>query len=317
MLIRRPQASGVAREVSERALRTVGEELRAARLRRGEELQDIAAYLRIKPAYLSALEEGNVAATPGRPYALGFLRSYGQYLGLDGKLLAASLKPAVEATTPAAPLCHREPPNESRRPTFAALAASLVLAGGLYAGYRVFTVDRGELPVAVAEAPAAVELPPVLTAPPKNHRPQRSSPSRRRRCRAHPWPTSPAPSRPKAPRSNARRRSRWSSADGEPAVAPPIAEQVTTGRVVLVAHDSSWIQLRSADRAFVRSRTLQPGERFAVPERDDLVLSTGNAGGVEIVFDGRGLGPVGAAGAVVKNLSLAPEALQQRAASAH
>jgi cytoskeleton protein RodZ len=314
MLIRRPQASGIAREVSERALRTVGEELRAARLQRGEELQDIAAYLRIRPAYLSALEEGNVAATPGRPYAIGFLRSYGDYVGLDGKLLAANLKPAVEAATPAPPLSHREPLSESRRPTFAVLVASLVLAGGFYAGYRVFTVDRGEPPLAVAEAPAAVELPPpaVATTP----EPSPAASVVQAEAPRTPTPDAASALAAESPSGVAATPAVLVSVEGDALATKPPASQVGEGRVVLVARDSSWIQLRSADRAFVRSRTLQPGERFVVPERNDLALSTGNAGGLEILLDGRSLGLVGAPGAVVKNLPLAAERLQQRAAAA-
>ena len=67
--------------------------------------------------------------------------------------------------------------------------------------------------------------------------------------------------------------------------------------------------------AFVRTRTLEPGERFAMPDRNDLALSTGNAGGLEILLDGQSVGPAGAPGAVVKNLSLAPDALRQRVAA--
>ena len=78
---------------------------------------------------------------------------------------------------------------------------------------------------------------------------------------------------------------------------------------MLVARDNSWIQIRSPDRSFVRTRTLLAGERFVVPERDGLALWTGNAGGIEIEVDGRSQGFVGASGAVVRNLSLAPVSL--------
>src|SRR5262245_42568550 len=45
------QPSAALRADSEHALQAVGRELRAARLARGEDLDDISAYLRIKPAY--------------------------------------------------------------------------------------------------------------------------------------------------------------------------------------------------------------------------------------------------------------------------
>ena len=51
-------------------------------------------FLRIRPSYLFAIEEGDLDAMPGRPYALGFLRSYCDYLGFDGKAVAAEVKDA-------------------------------------------------------------------------------------------------------------------------------------------------------------------------------------------------------------------------------
>lgn len=311
MLKRRPQAPGDAREVSERALRTVGEELRAAREARGEELQDIAAYLRIRPAYLTALERGNVAAIPGRTYAVGFLRSYGNYLGLDGGLLVISLRPAVEAATPVRPSSQREPLNEDRRPTFAVMTASLLLAGALYGGYHLFATDRADPPL-VAEAPVAIPLPTssVVAEP---HAAVRLPLAL---AESEPAPAADVTSAVAAETPAAADATPDSlvSPEGDQPASSPAAADAVVGRVVLLARDTSWIQVRSADRTFVRTRTLQAGERFVAPERDDLVLFTGNAGGLEILLDGHSIGPVGAPGAVVKDLSLAPNSLQRRAA---
>ena len=77
-------------EPSDDRLRRLGELLRSTRLARNEELSHAAAWLKIRPAYLAALEEGDLAAMPGPAYATGFLRSYADHLGLDGADLAAS-----------------------------------------------------------------------------------------------------------------------------------------------------------------------------------------------------------------------------------
>ena len=84
---------------------------------------------------------------------------------------------------------------------------------------------------------------------------------------------------------------------------------------MLLAHESSWVQVRSAARDYVRTRTLQPGERFVLPDRADLALWTGNAGGLELLLDGQSLGRAGALGAVVRDLPLTPESLRQRMAA--
>ena len=62
----------------------VGGLLRASRMRRNEELGDVAKILRIRLVYMEAIEEGRFDDLPGATYAVGFIRSYSQHLGLDG-----------------------------------------------------------------------------------------------------------------------------------------------------------------------------------------------------------------------------------------
>ena len=80
-------------------------------------------------------------------------------------------------------------------------------------------------------------------------------------------------------------------------------------RVVLRATKDSWVQVMSADGSLLLTRVLRPGDRYLVPNRDDLVLMTGNAGGIEIVVDGSIVAAIGPVGAVRHNVSLVPERL--------
>jgi cytoskeleton protein RodZ len=52
------------------------------------------------------------------------------------------------------------------------------------------------------------------------------------------------------------------------------------------------------------SRVLRAGETWPVPARPDLVLTTGNAGGTVLVVDGVASAPLGASGAVRRDLPL-------------
>ena len=56
---------------AESLMREVGAQLRRRRLERGEDLDDVAKSLRIKASYLVEIEQGDLTALPGRPYALG------------------------------------------------------------------------------------------------------------------------------------------------------------------------------------------------------------------------------------------------------
>src|ERR1700748_1227444 len=67
---------------SECPLQTVGQDLRAARLRRGDEIAQVSRALKIRKDHLEALEEDRLEDLPGKNYALGFVRSYARHLGL-------------------------------------------------------------------------------------------------------------------------------------------------------------------------------------------------------------------------------------------
>jgi helix-turn-helix protein/uncharacterized protein DUF4115 len=64
----------------------IGSSLREAREKRGVALEDVQKELRIRERYLTALEEENWAALPGDAYTRAFLRSYAEFLGLNGTL---------------------------------------------------------------------------------------------------------------------------------------------------------------------------------------------------------------------------------------
>jgi cytoskeletal protein RodZ len=64
----------------------IGNSLREARLRQGYELPRVEADTKIRAKYLRALEEEHFELLPGETYVKGFLRTYAEYLGLDGQL---------------------------------------------------------------------------------------------------------------------------------------------------------------------------------------------------------------------------------------
>jgi cytoskeleton protein RodZ len=221
------------------ALRQIGRELRDARLARGEDLRDIAAFLCIRPDHLAALENGDLAGTPGRVYALGFLRSYADRLGLDGDLLVAWLKASFQVAGPPAPS------PRTGRAMYAAALAVLLLAGASVVAYRAMAPElprsypkEGRAPSPVAADIAVPAREPIDVA-------------------------SAAAARPTALDVLAVR-------DGEDAAIGSAPGPGT--RVVLLGRTDGWIQLRSGDRSFVRSRTLATGQRLGLLARPDLLL---------------------------------------------
>jgi cytoskeleton protein RodZ len=87
----------------------IGNSLREARLRQGLEIPRIEADTKIRGKYLRALEEEQFEVLPGDTYVKGFLKTYADYLGLDGQLYldefnsrfaAAEEIAAAQAATP-------------------------------------------------------------------------------------------------------------------------------------------------------------------------------------------------------------------------
>lgn len=64
----------------------IGNSLREARVRQQLELSEVELATKIRSRYLRALEEENFETLPAQTYVKGFLRTYADYLGLDGQL---------------------------------------------------------------------------------------------------------------------------------------------------------------------------------------------------------------------------------------
>jgi cytoskeletal protein RodZ len=64
----------------------IGNSLREARMRQQLDWPQIELATKIRSKYLQALEDEQFGILPAQPYVKGFLRTYAEYLGLDGQL---------------------------------------------------------------------------------------------------------------------------------------------------------------------------------------------------------------------------------------
>jgi cytoskeleton protein RodZ len=94
----------------------IGEVLKRARTRQKVDIQTVEERTKIRTKYLRALENEEWEVLPGHPYAKGFLRTYAQFLGLDGDALVDEYRRTVESSLGAnAPAQFSEPVLEQRR----------------------------------------------------------------------------------------------------------------------------------------------------------------------------------------------------------
>jgi cytoskeleton protein RodZ len=92
-------------------------------------------------------------------------------------------------------------------------------------------------------------------------------------------------------------------ADGSPA-APAV------DRIVLRANADTWLSVKDRSGAILLNRTMKSGETWPVPPRPDLLLTTGNAGGTDVLVDGAAIPSLGASGAVRRDLLLDPDRIK-------
>lgn len=89
------------------------------------------------------------------------------------------------------------------------------------------------------------------------------------------------------------------------------APAATSAGIVIKAVDNSWVQIRDTNsNETVVTRLLRAGEQITVDAKPGLMLSTGNAGGLEIIVDGTTVPSIGGPGTVRRNVSLDPDRLK-------
>jgi cytoskeleton protein RodZ len=106
-------------------------------------------------------------------------------------------------------------------------------------------------------------------------------------------------------------------ATADPGYVPQVYGQGNaSARIVIVATGDSWVQIRGPNDELLLTRILHEGDVYNVPNRQGLVLMTGNAGGLEIWVDAKQLGELGPTGAVRRDIALDPGLMLQQFGSA-
>src|SRR3989344_1651863 len=73
-------------------MRTAGELLQEARLKKKQSIQEIADAIKVKQDYLEALEKDNFEALPSATFTKGFLRKYASRLGVNPDTVVAMFR---------------------------------------------------------------------------------------------------------------------------------------------------------------------------------------------------------------------------------
>ncbi len=284
----------------------VGDILKQAREGYNLTLEQVEQDIKIRVRILDALERGEFGAiVGGMPYIIGHARSYADYLRLDTDTVITTLKENMGGIPKRAPeLVFPAPANDSPLPNkrliwgSVAVVAVIMLGGALLSSWR----DGDTIP----EVPQTLRQPLTLdtTKPSDENVAQQAA------------ALAPAA----APVSDAAQSMLPAGAIAN-TVPTPVANAVPEAApaveapppLVMKAIQDSWMEVRTSDGKIVYSGLLKSGKSLVLREkRNDLLLTTGNAGGIEIYLNGQALPQMGPVGQVRKNVSLDPAQLQTK-----
>lgn len=255
----------------------VGEILRRTRVHYNQSLMEVEGALRIRSNQLQAIEEGNFNQMPGRVYAIGFVRSYSEYLGLDGDKMVALFKEQYAAFRKRPDLNFPVTMTGGRLPHPYIIMGSLVAAILFVAFWSIVMLPKHtresipEVPEELMQTslsmigePSAEEV--VIDDTPVSEAVEMATPD-----------------------------------------LVPTSTTVKADKVEIVVSENSWTEIKDAEGNAILRRILRAGDKYIVPDGEagkGLTMSTGNAGGVTVFIGGKKLGTLGAPAKVRRNVPL-------------
>lgn len=277
-----------------------GEHLRREREMRGISLDEIVATTKIGRRLLVALEAEQFELLPGGIFNKSYVRAYAKCVGMDEDEAVAEYLQAAHETPPDtrviaqqhASIHSNRPHQGSGFPIMPVLILLVVVAGGI-GGWKVYQ-DRllgrqkrealpaeSSSPGPTATVPAASNSQPASSvaaapqsAPPAaaNSTVQAASPA--------PKPTEPA-----------------ESATGQPATTNSSAAASaadTPFEVTVRPKEAAWVSIKSDGQYVVRG-IIRPPDVKTIRATNQVVFFTGNAGAVEVTFNGKSVPLTGGA----------------------
>jgi cytoskeleton protein RodZ len=287
---------------------SIGDTLRRERLRRGLNLDTVAAETKIGRYLLEAIETNQFDRLPGGVFTRSFVRQYAHLLGLDEEEIVAELRQQFEEPADVAPT--PEPPHSplglpplpslddvrDRFRSDSSTAAFVVLAcAGVYTLWQ-----KSRPPATQTHAVAAAPQSARHVAEPASLKP------------GAPTPAEPPKSEFRAAEVTESGTIRIPAEAGrspdppkpsEPAAKPrgfPVAM-----RVAFTASEPVWVSIKSdGTRAYTGTIEGQQSKQFDASRK--MTVLVGNAGALEISLNGKQVGPIGPRGEI-RLLVLTPQ----------
>lgn len=264
---------------------TLGKYLKNHRESKKISLRDVSKNTRVREHILRAIEEDQLDLLPAATYVRGFLLAYAKYLRLDPDDVLLryerALKGEPAAPPPPQPLKPKRkiPPSQPSKPKQKVLwntKQMWVVVGVIVASFIIFyffSPYSSKLPIEPLPERSVEGKPSIVPSP-------------------------PAAATTRTPEEKPVVEARKPLTPSSPVTATTSVQEKKALSLQLKAAEETWVSLQVDDQP-EREMTFKPGEGSSVQASNRIRMKLGNAGGLDLILNGRPLGKFGKSGEVV------------------
>jgi len=274
---------------------TLGKYLKSQRESKKISLREVAKNTRVREPILRAIEEDQHTLLPPPTYVKGFLLAYAKYLGLDSNDVLLRYERVLKGepiTPPSVP--SPGPKQESPAPQ-----TSKPRQKGLWNTKQIWVV----VGVIVASFVVFYFFSPYSYKPPTE-----PSPGKRVEEKSSVTPSPPVTATTLTPERKPSVQERKPSMPSAPVAATTFVQQKKAISLQLKAVEQTWLSLQADDQSG-QDMILKLGEEITFQASARILMKLGNAGGLDLVLNGKPLGKLGKSGEVL-NLIVTPQGVE-------
>jgi cytoskeleton protein RodZ len=259
--------------------------LKAAREARGLSLNDVFDATRVSRINLEALENDDFDRLPPPVYTRNFIRKYAQAVGVDEKPILDRYGTHIEGLIPSREETEVQKPwpEDGRRYRFLFGTLGAVIIAGVLV-YAIFLYDQSGSPVFPVKTGESTPQTHIVPAP------SVETPSTAK-TNPLPEPLSTVPPTPAMTKT-------VPAPTFSSALPPAATLSGKTLHLVIETVELTWVRI-TEDRNPSFQILLKPGDRIERMASDSFLLEIGNAGGINLIFQGKHLENLGKRGQVI------------------
>jgi cytoskeleton protein RodZ len=264
---------------------TLGKYLKNQRESKNISLREVAKNTRVREHVLTAIEEDQHHLLPPATYVKGFLLAYAKYLRLDSNDILLRYERVLKGESLAPPSIQSSRPQREIPPAHAPKPKQKIL----WNTKQTWVV----IGVIVATFVVFYFFSPYSSRPPTEPIPEKLAEGKSPIAPSPPTLATPQPSEGKPVVKEKKPLSR-----SVPAATTTSVQEKKPISLQLKAIEETWLSLQADDQP-EREMTFKPGEGFSVQASNRILMKLGNAGGLDLVLNGKPLDKVGRSGEVI------------------